>query len=70
MAKQDETYKILYAIYNSLENHSSIVSGVTNAIQPNLTVCPQCRIDDFQHVEGCEFALEVLMDIRLREYII
>jgi len=20
---------------------------------PNLTVCPECRIDDFVHVEGC-----------------
>lgn len=26
-----------------------------NTIAPNLTVCPKCRVDDFVHVESCEF---------------
>jgi len=25
----------------------------TNAYDANLTVCPECRVDDFCHVEGC-----------------
>lgn len=26
-----------------------------NTINPNLTVCPKCHVDDFTHVESCEF---------------
>jgi hypothetical protein len=32
------------AVYEIVENHC-----------PNFTVCYECRIDDFCHVEGCEF---------------
>ena len=34
-------------------------NGVYMTVQencPNLTVCYDCRIDDFCHVEGCELA--------------
>lgn len=24
-----------------------------NTICPNLTVCPECRVDDFVHIQGC-----------------
>ncbi len=30
------------------------VNKILNDTCPNLTVCPDCRIDDFCHVEGCE----------------
>jgi len=30
------------------------VNNIVNGICPNLTVCPDCHIDDFCHVEGCE----------------
>jgi hypothetical protein len=26
---------------------------------PNWTVCPECRVDDFAHVEGCAMAAEI-----------
>ncbi|OLE52661.1 MAG: hypothetical protein AUG51_16960 [Acidobacteria bacterium 13_1_20CM_3_53_8] len=25
----------------------------------SLTVCPNCRVDDFVHVEGCEYNFEI-----------
>ena len=65
-----ETYKLLFALYHSIENHESVVTDVTNILDPNLTVCPKCRIGDFQHVEGCKLALEVINDKRLQGFII
>lgn len=31
------------------------VRDYLNTINPNLTVCPKCHVDDFTHVESCEF---------------
>lgn len=31
------------------------VRDYLNSINPNLTVCPKCHVDDFTHVESCEF---------------
>lgn len=31
------------------------VSKYLNTISPSLTVCPKCHVDNFTHVESCEF---------------
>lgn len=31
------------------------VAQYLNTISPSLTVCPKCHVDDFVHVESCEF---------------
>ena len=30
------------------------VYGLVQTMCPNLTVCSECRVDDFVHVDGCE----------------
>lgn len=46
-------------IYKQLEfldiNEAYAVSKFLNSNgYANLTVCPECRVDDFVHVEGCK----------------
>jgi hypothetical protein len=43
--------KILNELYNKFGNEAYHIIE-TNC--PNLTVCYDCRIDDFCHIEGCE----------------
>ena len=31
------------------------VGRYLNTMNPNLTVCPKCHVDDFVHVASCEF---------------
>lgn len=31
------------------------VAKYLNTISPNLTICPKCGVDDFVHMETCEF---------------
>jgi hypothetical protein len=33
-----------------------ILEIMTNWDRANFTVCPECHVDDFVHVEGCKFA--------------
>lgn len=64
-------YKILCAIYNSLQDQEqAMVEQIVNKLNCNLTVCPCCRVDDFQHVHGCNLVLEVINDERIRGFII
>lgn len=47
--------KIMNALYERFGN------GVYQIVQencPNLTVCKDCRIDDFCHIEGCELVTQ------------
>ena len=37
-----------------LDIHGNSVYSVVQDLCPNLTVCYDCRIDDFCHIEGCE----------------
>ena len=46
---------ILNAIYEKFGDEAYRI--VQNAC-PNLTVCYNCRIDDFCHIEGCKLASE------------
>jgi hypothetical protein len=32
---------------------------MVNDVCPNLTVCPECHVDDFVHVEGCKLDKEI-----------
>jgi len=48
--------RMLTKIFNEL--HNKLGNEVYKIVQnncPNLTVCVDCRIDDFCHVEGCEY---------------
>ena len=55
--------RMLTAVLNNLMSEiDDCDSGIygqfvkdVNALCPNLTVCFECRIDDFVHVAGCEF---------------
>ena len=51
---------ILNALLESAEkrskNSAAEVYATVNAFCPNLSVCYDCRIDDFCHEEGCENA--------------
>ena len=49
--------KMLTAIFNRLNDEFG--DGVYNIVQelcPNLTVCHECGLDDFCHIEGCSLA--------------
>lgn len=50
-------------IYKALENldieeHYAVSAFLNSNGYPNLTVCPRCKVDDFVHVEDCEFYTE------------
>jgi hypothetical protein len=50
-----ENSRMITKILNLLVNE--VGSGIYKTVQencPNLTVCYDCRIDDFCHMEGCE----------------
>lgn len=50
----------LAAILNKLVMiHGDEIVQEINEECPNLTCCPDCRIDDFCHTEGCEIINEV-----------
>lgn len=53
--------RILTVIFNELnERFGDGVYAVVQGACPNLTVCFDCRIDDFCHVEGCELLAAAL----------
>lgn len=39
------------------------VSKYFNEFSPNRTVCPECAVDDFTHVEGCSISEELDKEI-------
>jgi len=44
--------KILNETYNKFGND---FYGIVQKYCPNLTICYGCRVDDFCHIEKCEF---------------
>ena len=63
-------YKLLYALYLCIdEENQSYFEQLVNIKAPNKSVCPRCYVDDFQHVEGCSVALEVITDEKLKRFI-
>lgn len=55
--------RLLTRLLNAL--HDRFGEGVYELVQgacPNLTVCYDCRIDDFCHVEGCTLIAGSLVD--------
>jgi len=56
---KNKNSRILTKIFNDLHNElGNKVYEIVQRACPNLTVCYDCRIDDFCHVEGCEFIEE------------
>ena len=52
---RSENTRMLNYIFEKLnEELGNDVYKIVNGACPNLTVCFDCRIDDFCHVEGCE----------------
>jgi hypothetical protein len=49
---EDEIYLVLEEM--DIESGGGVAEYL-NSINPNLTVCPKCRVDDFTHIESCEF---------------
>jgi len=47
-------YSILFKLFITPKIDSDLVYKYTQSICPNLTCCPECRMDDFTHVEGCK----------------
>jgi len=47
-----KNYKVLPIILNILD-FTQPVSEIVSGSCVNLTVCPECRMDDLTHVEGC-----------------
>lgn len=48
----EEIYLVLEEM--DIESDGEVCSYL-NSISPNLTVCPKCHVDDFTHVDSCEF---------------
>ena len=46
--------KIYRALQKANEKDQAINTWLNFAGYANLTVCPECRVDDFVHVEGCK----------------
>jgi hypothetical protein len=47
------------ALANMQEPDDSIMDWLNQNGFCNLTVCPECRVDDFTHVEGCKIGDQV-----------
>lgn len=46
----------IYLVLEEMDiNTAGNVKKYLNTISPNLTVCPKCHVDDFTHMESCEF---------------
>lgn len=51
--------RMVTLVLNTLrEKFGPEVTQVVNENCPNLTVCHDCRIDDFCHLDGCELTGE------------
>jgi hypothetical protein len=49
---EDEIYLVLEEM--DIDTGGAVAAHL-NSINPGLTVCPKCHVDDFVHVESCEF---------------
>ena len=51
----DPNAKMLTVIFNqAYEKFGAEFNKIVQSNCPNLTICYDCRIDDFTHFEGCE----------------
>lgn len=49
--------RMLTKIMNmALEKFGDEFYAIVQSMCPNLTVCKDCRIDDFCHIDGCELS--------------
>ena len=52
---QHPNYKLLTKIFNvAYDKFGDEFYDIVQSNCPNMTVCYNCRIDDFTHVEGCD----------------
>lgn len=56
-------YKLLEYYFLTDKKYGELLYAHINAHDPGLTVCPECRIDDYTHVEGCKLADMKLKDL-------
>lgn len=56
-------YSILFKLYLYYRVNNEFIYRTTQSICPNLTCCPECRMDDFTHVEGCKLADKLYKEI-------
>lgn len=52
VTKSSEDYRFLERI--DLDNDGRLAMLLNALGAASLTVCPECRVDDFTHVEGCK----------------
>lgn len=58
MTQEEKDYLILQeAELNEDGDVGGILGVILNRYAPNITVCPHCHVDDFTHVEGCDFSM-------------
>lgn len=48
--------QLAYLLNFLVEKYGEEVIQDVNRFCPNLTCCPDCRIDDFCHIRGCEIS--------------
>jgi hypothetical protein len=52
IAQNKELYRLLYKI--DVESNGAASEVCNESGNCHLTVCPECHVDDFVHVEGCK----------------
>lgn len=50
--KRAADYRVLSRL-NDVCEHDELMDVLNRCGAANMTVCPECRVDDFTHVEGC-----------------
>ena len=54
--------RVLSAVLNELFiEYGDGVADIVNKHCPHLTVCSDCKLDDFTHAEGCEIVANVIL---------
>lgn len=64
--KELQNRKVSYLILASLAMKSKDVYPFVNKMCPNMTVCPECRVDDFTHVESCSIGKMLEPNIKIK----
>lgn len=54
--------QLTYVLNRLFEKFGDEVYRIAEEVCPNFTVCYDCRIDDFCHIDNCEIAKEVVLD--------
>ena len=64
LTDEKQLYKLLEHFVISSPKYGEMLYANINAYDANLTVCPECRVDDFCHVEGCSLSKLKIKDIK------